>query len=58
MAEMINLPVAVCETVESLEQLRFLDSGYEIRVGIVQDHASGIDTPEDYESFVRRLSAE
>ena len=58
MAEMVNLPAAVCETVESLEQLRFLDSGYEIQVGIVQDHASGIDTPEDYESFVRRLSAE
>ena len=56
--EMVNLPAAVCETVESLEQLRFLDSGYEIQVEVVCDHASGIDTPADYEAFVRRLSAE
>jgi len=55
---MVKLPAAVCETVESLEQLRFLDSGYEIQVGIVEGHVSGIDTPEDYEGFVKRLSAE
>lgn len=58
LAEMVNLPAAVCETVESLEQLRFLDSGYEIQVETVHDHACGIDTPKDYEAFVRRLSAE
>jgi len=42
------------EEMESLEQLRWLEQGYSIRVVIV-DHASvGIDTPEDYAAFVER----
>ena len=54
---MVELPSAVCEKVESLEQLRFLDSGFGIQVGIVKDHVTGIDTPEDYEAFVRRMNS-
>ena len=57
LAEMVELPSAVCEKVESLEQLRFLDSGFGIQVGIVKDHVTGIDTPEDYEAFVRRMNS-
>ena len=32
---------------EDLEQLRFLELGYKIRVAVVEDEALGIDTPQD-----------
>jgi len=44
------------ETAESLEQLRALEHGMRIRVGVVRDHTPGIDTPEDYAAFVDRQS--
>ncbi len=42
------------EISESLEQLRALENGWSIRVGIVGESAAGIDTPEDYRAFVAR----
>ncbi len=41
------------EKLESLEQLRVLSHGYTILVGVIQETSIGIDTPEDYEQFVR-----
>jgi 3-deoxy-manno-octulosonate cytidylyltransferase (CMP-KDO synthetase) len=35
------------EKAESLEQLRWLENGYTIKVGISQVETIGIDTPED-----------
>ncbi|MFR9649399.1 MAG: 3-deoxy-manno-octulosonate cytidylyltransferase [Rikenellaceae bacterium] len=35
------------EKMESLEQLRWLESGYKISVGFTQGNSIGIDTPED-----------
>lgn len=37
------------EKVESLEQLRWLEHGYKIKVGITNIETIGIDTPEDLE---------
>lgn len=37
------------EKAESLEQLRWLESGFRIRAGIVRKNSIGIDTPEDLE---------
>ncbi|HEY6565361.1 MAG TPA: 3-deoxy-manno-octulosonate cytidylyltransferase [Pirellulaceae bacterium] len=49
-----DLPPSRCEEAERLEQLRFLDAGFTIAVGRVGQATRGIDTPGDYEAFVRR----
>ena len=43
------LPASLLEKAESLEQLRWLESGYKIGVGVTDIETVGIDTPEDLE---------
>lgn len=43
------LPASSLEKAESLEQLRWLESGYKIGVGVTDIETVGIDTPEDLE---------
>ncbi len=45
------------ERAENLEQLRVLQMGRTIQVGVIDHAASGIDTPEDYQAFVARRAA-
>ena len=50
------LPPSMLEMTESLEQLRWLENGYRIGVGITDVETVGIDTPEDLaraEAFLR-----
>ena len=47
-----RLPQSELEKAESLEQLRVLHHGYAIMVGVVEEAAIGIDTPDDYRRFV------
>ena len=49
------LPKSKLERLEKLEQLRALEAGYMIKVGIVAANPPGIDTPEDYAAFVERV---
>lgn len=49
-----GMPPSSLEKVEKLEQLRVLEAGYEIGVGVVDEPTRGIDTPEDYRAFVER----
>jgi 3-deoxy-manno-octulosonate cytidylyltransferase (CMP-KDO synthetase) len=42
------------EQIEKLEQLRVLQAGYSILVGVVDEPTFGIDTPEDYQAFVEK----
>ena len=52
----VTLDPTPLELAEKLEQLRALEHGYKIKVGIVKAKSlGGIDTPEDYAAFVKRL---
>jgi len=47
LAEVTHLPQSSLEKAESLEQLRWLQNGYRIRVGLTDVETVGIDTPDD-----------
>ena len=50
------LPQTPLEKLEKLEQLRAIENGYTILVGRVEHTCEGIDTPEQYAAFVKRLA--
>jgi len=45
--KLVKMPISSLEKAESLEQLRWLEAGYEIRVAVTETQTIGIDTPED-----------
>jgi 3-deoxy-manno-octulosonate cytidylyltransferase (CMP-KDO synthetase) len=51
--EFPRLPPGKLEKIEKLEQLRALENGFGIRVGITAHRYRGIDTLEEYREFVR-----
>jgi len=53
----VTLAPTPLEQRESLEQLRILEHGHAIALARVQDAHAGIDTPDQYEAFVRRWNA-
>jgi 3-deoxy-manno-octulosonate cytidylyltransferase (CMP-KDO synthetase) len=55
LVRLAELPQAGIERVENLEQLRVLDAGHTILVGVVDEPTIGIDTQEDYREFVNRV---
>ena len=59
LSEVTKLPQSSLEKAESLEQLRWLQNGYRIRVGMTDVETVGIDTPEDLqraEEFLKNKS--
>ena len=50
-----KLPQSSLEKAESLEQLRWLQNGYKIKVGITDTPTIGIDTPDDLEHAQKYL---
>ena len=57
LAEITRLPQSTLEKAESLEQLRWLDNGYIIKVGFTDVETIGIDTPQDLaraEAFIKK----
>lgn len=51
-----ELPPSVLEETEKLEQLRYLENGYKIRLALTNIPTIGIDTPDDLEKARIRLS--
>lgn len=52
LGEITKLPQSTLELSESLEQLRWVQNGYKIKVGITDCPTIGIDTPDDLEAAI------
>lgn len=55
LAQITQLPLSSLEQAESLEQLRWLQNGYQIQLAETMLETSGIDTPEDLQKALKFL---
>lgn len=53
--QITSLPQSSLEKAESLEQLRWIENGYRIKVGYTDTETIGIDTPEDLQRALEYL---
>ena len=53
--ELVALPTSILEKAESLEQLRWIENGYRIRVGYTSEKSVGIDTPDDLKEIEKNI---
>jgi len=51
-----SLPAGLYERIEKLEQLRALENGYDILVGLTEDPTIGVDAPDDAKRFEEALA--
>jgi len=51
----VKLPQSESEKSLRLEQLRALENGFKIKVTLIDKAFYGIDTPQDYQTFLRRI---
>ena len=52
------LPQGKLEAIEKLEQLRVLENGYSIQIGLTDEPSIGIDTAEDVKAFEAHLAGD
>jgi 3-deoxy-manno-octulosonate cytidylyltransferase (CMP-KDO synthetase) len=55
LAQITQLPVSSLEKAEALEQLRWLENGFKIKVALTEYETIGIDTPEDLKKIAHLL---
>lgn len=55
LSEITQLPEGILEKSESLEQLRWLENGFKIKIGFTNHETKGIDTPEDLEAALKLM---
>ncbi len=58
LAQITCLPQSSLESAESLEQLRWLQNGYRIKVGVTTQETIGIDTPADLQKALLFLDSQ
>lgn len=56
LSKITELPQSSLELAESLEQLRWIENGYKIKVGYTNVETIGIDTPDDMEKALKLLN--
>lgn len=54
--EITRLDVSTLEVTESLEQLRWIQNGYKIKIAVTNSESMCIDTPEDIEEAIVRYN--
>lgn len=52
LTEITHLPVSSLEKAEALEQLRWIENGYKIKVAVTELESQAIDTPEDLQKIL------
>jgi len=52
-----TLPMSSSEKELNLEQLRWLDSGYQIEIAIIDNEGPSVDTPEDLQKIIEKGKA-
>jgi len=57
LSRIVRLKPSSLELAESLEQLRWLEHGFQVRVGLTEHPSFCVDTPADLEEARRRVSA-
>lgn len=55
--QITKLPPGRLEQIEQLEQLRVIENGIPILTGLVEHITPGIDTPQQYDDFVKRIKS-
>lgn len=55
LAEITKLPQSTLEKAESLEQLRWIENGYKVKVGFTEIETVGIDTPADMKKALKLI---